>query len=284
MLQWNTRGGNIWRVSALFSTTFPLDSVDDVRRCILSHYVALVRQEETLCKLPSLFCSALLYGGMRIQGDAVRRFESFWHRHHYHVVLPLCMTFRHTLAYDLDPLLVEVSPELDEAHHFMVLNLFALLLTSPSVAAQRHTEQETRLIAVLLTLAKRFKYGDVVWFYAKHVLELTADTVSPRLIDKELRELLVTYFLRTVRQSEILLCTVLPIPFESRAVSLYRILVMLFLAENEIRACIPLIRHIEKTIDITYSQFYLVTCQVRYPAAYSQLINETMLYLSSSTA
>jgi hypothetical protein len=257
-MQWYRRADHCWRATALFCIDLPLDE----RRTILSHFVSLLVDEESMCKLPSIFCSALVHSTTRVQRDAFRRFETHWRRHGYRIIFPLPNRFDSLLANTIDPTLIE---DHGEASHFIILNLLALLYPS------RHNKKESLIEAVLLTLAKRFNHGDIVWFYVKHTCALTAENILSNQIDRHSRSLLLAYFL-TLKQSEQLTCTVLKSPFDSRTVSLYRLLVTLFLADNEIAPCSLLFQHVEKTIGVTSSNFYLSVCQKRYPSAYRQMI------------
>lgn len=262
----HTRVDHIKRVTALFSL---VDLSLDERRYILSRFVSLLVDEETMCKLPSIFCSLLASGITSVKKDSFPRFEVYWRKHGYRVTLSSTKSSTSVLAYEFDPMLIENH---GEASHFMILNLFALLRCT----AYRDEKERRTAEAILLSLAKRFDYGDIVWFYVKHNRGITADTILPAQVDKHSRSLLVAHFL-SLRESEQLVCTVLLSPFDFRTVSLYRLLVTLFLAENEIVECLPLVEHIEKTIGITRSHFYLDVCQTRYPRAYAQLVNATSI-------
>lgn len=261
----HTRADHIRRVTALFSLVHL--SLDE-RRLILSRFVSLLVDEETKCKLPSIFCSVLASGITSIKKDSFPRFEVYWRKHGYRVTLTSAKSAMNVLAYEFDPMLIENH---GEASHFMILNLFALLC-----AVYRDEKERRAAEAILLSLAKRFNYGDIVWFYVKHNCGITADTILPAQVDKHSRSLLVAHFF-SLRESEQLVCTVLRSPFDSRAVSLYRLLVTLFLAENEIVECLRLVEHIEKTVGITRSHFYLDVCQTRYPRAYAQLVDATSI-------
>ena len=226
-MQWYSRVDHCWRATALFCINLPLDE----RRTILSHFVSLLIDEESMCKLPSIFCSALVHSTARVHIDAFRRFETYWRRHGYRIIIfPLPERFDSLLAYTIDPMLIE---DHGEASHFIILNLLALLYPSG------HNKKECLIEAVLLTLAKRFNHGDIVWFYVKHTCALTAENILSNQIDRHSRSLLLAYFL-TLKQSEQITCTVLKSPFDSRTVSLYRLLVTLFLRQRDSALFTPL--------------------------------------------
>lgn len=266
---WNTRQGNVWRVCILNNTLSDI-LISDVRRHIMYYYIAIIKGEETRCKLPTLFCCALHYSGALIHKQSIARFETHASERGYCLAMPLATKYKTEM--ELDATLIE---DHGETSHFMVLNLMALLRVTPTMG-----EYERRLETTLLVLAKRFGYGDVLWFYVKHSLGLTAESIPITLIDKKSRALLVT-FLLSCRESEIIFHTVVYTSFESRIVSLYRLLITLFLADKDYVACLPLVKHVEKTLHITESHFYLDSCRIRYPTAYTQLMNETTVYLSS---